>query len=183
MPPEIHSAPRWKHLLLTATAWIALFVVSACIFKLGIQLRRWAWARTVNMHFYADATHAYMWGSDSDNVGLFRRYRQIRADYGDQPPMDAGLDYTPLRLTIVTIWAHSINKYFDASAQWDPDTSYAFHKPILMVNAVCEAAAAVGVVMVLRLMRKLSKGTSQDPPNLRNSLTQYSILALAALLV
>jgi hypothetical protein len=160
----------------------ALIVAAACIFKAGIALRRWAWAQTENMHFVGDATHAFMWGSDTDSVGLFRRYRQIRVDFGDQPPMKWGLDYTPLRLTIVTIWAHWVNKHFDGSDQWDPDKSYAFHRPILMVNDVCEAAAAVGVVMVLRLMRAIS-GQAQKPANLWQAAGHYSVFAIAALLV
>jgi hypothetical protein len=181
--PTVVPALHWQRLLMGITAWVALLIVSACVFKVGIQLRRWAWEQTVNMHFIGDATHAYTWGSDSDNIGLFKRYRQIRADYGDQPPMEYGLDYTPLRLTIVTIWAHWVNQHFDGSDQWDPDKSYAFHRPILMFNAACEAAAAVGVVMVLRLMRKITRGGAAESTRIRDIFGRYVPLAVAALLV
>ena len=155
---EQSAAPRYqrlRRLALLATVWIVLLTLSACVFRVGVQLRHWAWTQTENMHFQGDATHAYIWGTYADRNGLLGMYRQIRSDYGDQPPQNMGLDYSPLRLTIVTLWAQWVNRHFSDGDQWDPSISYEFHRPLLLVNAACEAAAAVGVLLVLRLMRRI----------------------------
>src|SRR5262249_38939789 len=90
--------------------------------------------------------------------GMLGLYRAIRDDYGDDPPQQYGLDYAPLRLLIVTRWAHWVNQRFDSGDEWDPDKSYAFHRPLLMLNAGCEAATAIGVLLVLRLMWGMNNG-------------------------
>jgi len=174
---------RLRRLALLATVWIVLLILSACVFRVGVQLRHWAWAHTQNMHFQGDATHAYIWGTDAGRNGLLGIYRQIRSDYGDAPPQTMGLDYSPLRLTIVTIWAQWVNRHFEANDQWDPNTSYEFHRPLLLLNAGCEAAAAVGVVLVLRLMRRIVMPSAARPPGFVNMLREYLPLAVAALLV
>jgi len=178
--PHIANLTR---LTLLASIWIIVLTFSACVFHLGIQLRHWAWINTENMHFQNDVTHAYQWGSDPDHVGLFNRYRQIRNDYGDEPPMDVGLDYAPLRLTIVTLWAHWVDHHFTADDEWDPAKSYAFHWPLLTTNAVCEAAAAVGVVLVLRRMRKIVGPDAGGQSGLISLVREYVPLLIAALLV
>src|SRR5271170_4388284 len=92
--PPAATLTRLAHL---ATAWIIVLTISVCVFDLGIRLRHWAWTNTENMHFQNDVTRAYFWGSTADQNGLRGIYRQIRADYGDQPDMEHGLDYAPLR--------------------------------------------------------------------------------------
>jgi MFS family permease len=180
------AGPRYQRLrrvALLATAWIVLLTLSACVFRAGVQLRHWAWTHTQNMHFQGDATHAYFWGTYADRNGLPGMYRQIRSDYGDQPPQSMGLDYSPLRLTIVTIWAQWVNRHFEANDQWDQNSSYQFHRPLLLLNAGCEAAAAVGVVLVLRLMRRIVMPSAASTPGFLNLLREYLPLAIAALLV
>jgi hypothetical protein len=170
-------------LALLATIWIVVLTISAGVFHLGIRLRHWAWTNTENMHFQNDVSRAYSWGTTADQNGLLGMYRQIRADYGDQPDMEHGLDYAPLRLTIVTLWAHWVNQHFDADDQWDPAKSYAFHRPLLMANAACEAAAAVGVVLVLRLMRRIVNPGADPNAGALNVAREYVPLVIAALLV
>lgn len=107
IPKDNSASPRIATLTrfaLLATIWIILLTISACVFQLGIRLRHWAWTNTENMHFQNDVTRAYFWGSTADQNGLLGMYRQIRSDYGDQPDMAHGLDYAPLRLTIITLW-------------------------------------------------------------------------------
>ena len=89
------AATRYQQvgrLALLAAGWIILFVISACVLYLGVHLRHWAWNHTENMHFQDDATHAYQWGTYAGRIGLLGVYRQIRWDYGDQPPRNMGLD-------------------------------------------------------------------------------------------
>jgi hypothetical protein len=177
------SAATLTRLLLLTTLWLAIVIVSACLFRVGIQLRHWAWTNTENLHFQSDVTHAYGWGTDADQNGLLSLYRQIRADYGDTPDLDHGLDYAPLRLTIMKFWAHWVNQHFSPEDEWDTTKSYAFHKPLLMINAACEAAAAVGVVLVLRLMRRIAYPGADPSSTLRGVLREYLPLVIAALLV
>jgi hypothetical protein len=179
-PPPVATLTRFA---LLATLWIVILTVSACVFHLGIRLRHWAWTNTESMHFQGDVTHAYLWGTTADQNGLLGMYRQIRADYGDQPDMQHGLDYAPLRLTIMTLWAHWVNQHFDPEDQWDPTKSYAFHRPLLMVNAACEAAAAVGVVLVLRLMRQIVNPGTIHNSSVWSLVHQNFPLVIAALLV
>ena len=176
-------AATLARLVLLATIWIVVLTISACVFRLGIQLRHWAWTNTENMHFQGDVTHAYFWGTTADQDGLLGMYRQIRSDYGDQPDMTHGLDYAPLRLTIVTIWAHWVNLHFDENDQWDPGKSYVFHRPLLMANAACEAAAAIGAVLVLRLMRRIAFPGADHNSGVRSLAREYLPLIVAALLV
>jgi len=186
IPNNNSGSPRFANLtrrLLLATVWISLFTISACLFYVGLRVRHWAWSETDNMHFQGDVTHAYQWGTDPDHIGIFNRYRQIRTDYGDRPPTDFGLDYAPLRLTIVTLWAHWVNRHFVAEDQWDPTTSYSFHRPLLITNAACEFAAAIGVVLVLHLMRRIAGSNTEAQSGFARMASEYASLAIAALLV
>lgn len=186
IPNNNSNLPRPKNstrYMLLATVWIIVITISACLFQIGVRLRHWAWMETENMHFQNDVTHAYQWGSDPDHVGLFNRYRQIRADFGDQPPLNVGLDYAPLRLTIVTFWAQWVNRHFDPEDQWDPAKSYAFHRPLLIANATCEFAAAIGVVLVLRLMRQISLPEAKSQSGFARTAREYLPLAIAGLLL
>src|SRR6202522_3906677 len=150
------STPAVTRIALRAVVWIVILTVSACLFRAGIQLRRWAWENTQGIRFLADVNNLYRWGTDADQNGLFNMYRRIIADYGTDPPRPYGLDYGPLRLTIMTIWAHWVNQKYDASDQFDPDVSYEFHRPLLMTNAAFEAATAVAMVLVVGYMRKIA---------------------------
>ena len=186
VPKDNSTSPRiatLTRLALLATVWIVVLTISAGVFHLGIRLRHWAWTNTESMHFQGDVTHAYLWGTTADQNGLLGMYRQIRADYGDQPDMQHGLDYAPLRLTIMTLWARWVNQHFDPEDQWDPAKSYAFHRPLLMANAACEAAAAVGVVLVLRLMRQIVNPGADHNSSVRGLAREYLPLVIAALLV
>lgn len=178
--PQLATVTRWA---LLGSVWMIVLIVSVFVFHLGIEVRHWAWINTEDMHFQNDVTRAYFWGNTADQNGLLGLYREIRTDYGDQPDMQHGLDYAPLRLTIVTFWARWVNAHFDPGDQWDSATSYEFHRPLLMTNAACEAAAAAGVVLVLRLMRKILNAGTGGGTGIRKYFSEYLPLVVAALLV
>jgi MFS family permease len=174
---ESNSTPFITRIALRVTVWVAVLTVSACLFRSGIKLRHWAWENTQNVRFLADVNNAYRWGSDADQNGLFNMYRRIVDDYGVEPPREWGLDYSPLRLTIVTLWAHWVNRNFDGNDQFDPDISYDFHRPLLMVNAAFEVATVVALVLVVGRMRQIVCG---DAPE--RSVWKVLVLAIVALL-
>jgi len=175
---ESNSTPFITRIALRVTVWVAVLVVSACVLRAGIQLRHWAWDNTNGIRFVEDAGNAYRWGTDADRNGLFNMYRRIVADWGVDPPREFGLDYGPLRLTIMTAWAHWVNRNFDRSDQFDPELSYQFHWPLLMVNAAFEAAAAVGVALAVGRMRRIGSGDSKQ-----SAAGKYLLPALAAVMV
>jgi hypothetical protein len=180
---ESPGANRVARLAILASIWIAVIVASACVFRAGIQVRHWAWDECEHMHFVNDVSRALMWGTRADQEGVLGMYRGIREEYGDSPPMDSGLDYAPLRLLIATRWAHWVNQRFDSGDEWDPDKSYGFHRPLLMLNAACAAATAVGVVLVLRLMRRISGGAGDSPDGISGWIKEYFPLVIAVLVV
>jgi hypothetical protein len=181
---ESTNASRITRIAVVSSIWILVIVAGACLFRVGIQLRHWAWDECEHMHFVNDVSRALMWGTRADQEGVLNLYRSIREEYGDAPPQEYGLDYAPLRLLIATRWAHWVNQRFDASDEWDPEKSYAFHRPLLMLNAACEAATAVGVVLVLRLMWGISRGEVNGPaPRAWDRVKEILPLVLAAVVV
>jgi hypothetical protein len=144
----------------------ALFVVA--LFFGGIQLRRWVGDTTKQVRYQHDIVNAFYWGSQvlaearrlSPNEasarswgGFFRGYLALYDRVKDEAyENDYGLDYPPLRLLLMAIWAKQVRDQFPIVDDGHP-------KPVsqlLKINIACELLSAVAIFFLVRLCVKRS---------------------------
>src|SRR6266853_1553813 len=142
-------------------ALLALLVIVLLV--AGIQLRPWTWTKTRHARFQHDIVNGFYWGSETltearrlsldkssaDSwAGFFRGYfalydRVKREAYES----DYGLDYPPLRLLAMSIWAKQVRCEFPGT-----DDAHPSHvKPLLNGNLACELVSAVAIFLLVRL--------------------------------
>jgi hypothetical protein len=104
----------------------ALLIIA--LFLGGIQLRRWTWEKTRHVRFQHDIVNGFYWGSETlaearelspDEIsanswaaffrGYFALYDEVK---GEAYENDYGLDYPPLRLLVMSIWAKEVRTEF-----------------------------------------------------------------------
>ena len=151
---------------------VALTVLIILLLLGGIQLRRWTWAETRHVRFQHDIVNAFYWGSQTlaearrlspDEAsanswtafarGYFALYDRVqRKAYKN----DYRLDYPPLRLLVMSIWARQVRSDFP-----EVDDGHPKHvKPLLNVNLFCELISAVAIFLLVRLwVRRSSDAT------------------------
>src|SRR6266480_6847094 len=98
------------------------------LFLGGVQLRRWTWDETRHVRFQHDIVNGFYWGSetlaearrlspDGSSAeswpaffrGYLALYNRVKDDaYED----DYGLDYPPLRLLAMSVWAKQVRSEF-----------------------------------------------------------------------
>ncbi len=142
-------------------ALLALLVVE--IFLCGIQLRRWTWGETRHVRFQHDIVNGFYWGSETlaqalqlshdessaDSWtaffrGYFALYDWVKREAYEN---DYGLDYPPLRLLAMSIWAKQVRSEFPGT-----DDAHPGHvKPLLNANIFCELVSAVAIFLLVRL--------------------------------
>src|SRR6266566_9000933 len=142
-------------------ALLALLVVE--IFLCGIQLRRWTWEETRHVRFQHDIVNGFYWGSETlaqalqlspdqssaDSWtaffrGYFALYDWVKREAYEN---DYGLDYPPLRLLAMSIWAKQVRSEFPGM-----DDAHPGHvKPLLNANLFCELVSAVAIFLLVRL--------------------------------
>src|SRR5438477_151410 len=107
-------------------ALLAFLVVA--LFLAGVQLRRWIGESTRHVRYQHDIVNAFYWGSEtlkearrlSPNEsaansftgfcrGYFALYDRVK---GKAYEKDYGLDYPPLRLLVMAIWAKEVRNQF-----------------------------------------------------------------------
>src|SRR6266478_10120655 len=142
-------------------ALLALLVVE--IFLCGIQLRRWTGDKTRHVRFQHDIVNGFYWGSETlaearrlspDEAsanswtafcrGYFALYDRVKREAYEN---DYGLDYPPLRLLAMSIWAKQVRSEFPGT-----DDAHPGHvKPLLNANLFCEFVSAVAIFLLVRL--------------------------------
>ena len=136
----------------------------------GIELRRWTWENTRHLRFQRDIVNGFHWGSEtliearrlgpakSGPVSWTNFFRGYLALY-DRVKREAfdkqyHLDYPPLRLLVMSIWAKNVQKEFPGVEDGTPD----YVEPLLEMNLVCEALAAVAIFLIVRLWLNRTAG-------------------------
>jgi hypothetical protein len=138
-----------------------LFVVA--LFLGGIQLRRWVGDTTKQVRYQHDIVNAFYWGSQvlvearqlspngasaSSWGAFFRGYLALYDRVKDEAyENDYGLDYPPLRLLLMAIWAKQVRDQFPIVDDGHP-------KPVsslLKINIACELLSAVAIFFLVRL--------------------------------
>src|SRR5918996_3624529 len=149
---------------------LSLLIVSLLLG--GIQLRRWTWAETRHVRFQHDLVNAFYWGSETlkearrlspDEAsanswtafarGYFGLYDRVKRKAYDH---DYRLDYPPLRLLAMSIWAKLVRSHFPGVDDGHPKHV----KPLLNVNLFCELISAVAIFLLVRLWVRRASGVT-----------------------
>ena len=149
---------------------VALLV--ATIFLAGIQLRRWIGENTRHVRYQHDIVNGFYWGSEvlaeahslspdeaSANswAGFFRGYFGLYERVKDEAyENDYGLDYPPLRLLVMAVWAKHVRSEFPEVDDGHPKLI----NPLLKINVLCELLSAVAIFLLVRFcVRRSSRIT------------------------
>ena len=168
------------------------FLVAA-LFLGGIQLRRWIGESTRHVRYQHDIVNAFYWGSETmkearrlspDEAsansltgfgrGYLALYDRVKHKAYNK---DYGLDYPPLRLLVMAIWARQVRNQFPGVDDGHPKLV----NPLLKINLLCELLSAVAIFLLVRLcLERQARATESDP--LRSLALQHraSICGLAA---
>ena len=152
-------SPRVRELGLRIFA--ALLI--AAVFVGGIQLRRWVGENTRHVRYQHDLVNGLYWGNETlkearrlspDEAtanswagflrGYFALYDHVKNEAHDS---EYHLDYPPLRLLLMAIWAKQVHNQFPGLDVGHPKLV----NPLLKINIVCELLAAVAIFFLVRL--------------------------------
>jgi hypothetical protein len=164
---QLYASKFLRHALLA-------FLVVA-LFLGGIQLRRWIGESTRHVRYQHDIVNAFYWGSETMKearrlspdeasanslTGFCRGYlglydRVKHKAYNN----DYGLDYPPLRLLVMAIWAREVRNQFPGVDDGHPKLV----NPLLKINLLCELLSAVAIFLLVRLcLGRQSHATQSD---------------------
>src|SRR5215469_16417244 len=133
------------------------------LFLGGVQLRRWIGGSTRHVRYQHDIVNAFYWGSETmkeacrlspDEAsansltgfcrGYLALYDRVKRNAYDK---DYGLDYPPLRLLVMAIWAKQVRSEFPGVDDGHPKLV----NPLLKINLLCELLSAVAIFFLVRL--------------------------------
>jgi hypothetical protein len=145
------------------------------LFLGGVQLRRWAGGSTRHVRYQHDIVNGFYWGSEtlkearrlSPNDaaanswtgfcrGYFALYDRVKQKAYKN---DYGLDYPPLRLLVMAIWAKQVRNQFPGVDDGHPKLV----NPLLKINLLCELLSAMAVFLLVRLCVQRWSRTTQSP--------------------
>src|ERR1700746_1862442 len=151
---------------------LAVFVIVLLLG--GVELRHWAWDKTRHVRYQHDIVNGLYWGSETlkeaRNLSpetrsadswsaFFRAYLALYDRVKDEAyEGDYGLDYPPLRLLVMSIWAKQVRNQFPGVDDGHPKLV----NPLLKINLMCELLSAVAIFLLVRSCVQLSRAT-QSP--------------------
>src|SRR6266446_10814016 len=141
---------------------ILVAILIATIFLAGIQLRRWIGDTTRHVRYQHDIVNGFYWGSEvlkqarrlsPDEAaanswpgfcrGYLALYDRVKHKAYEK---DYGLDYPPLRLLVMAIWAKQVRNSFPGVDDRHPKLV----NPLLKINLLCELLSAVAIFFMVR---------------------------------
>ncbi len=170
---------EWRHLFARTFASLRArrILLGITLFALlfgGVALRRYAWEQTTHLRYQRDIANGFYWGNQTlvegrrlspgekpDSWRAFARgyiglYDRVRASAWED---NYYLDYPPLRLLVMSVWAKQVRAKFPGVEDGTPD----YVEPLLAVNLFCELLTAVGIFLLVRLgVRRASGATDSD---------------------
>jgi len=172
---------------------ILVAILIATIFLAGIQLRRWIGDTTRHVRYQHDIVNGFYWGSEvlkearrlspdeaSANSwpGFCRGYLALYDRVKNKAYQNEyGLDYPPLRLLVMAIWAKQVRDGFPGVDDGHPKLV----NPLLKINFVCELLSAVAIFLLVRLcVRRSSLGARSSVLHRFSQDQRASIFGLAA---
>jgi hypothetical protein len=146
---------------LARRALLAFLMVA--LFLGGVQLRRWIGESTRHVRYQHDIVNAFYWGSETMKearrlspgeasanslTGFYRGYLALYDRVKHEAyNKDYGLDYPPLRLLVMAIWARQVRNQFPGVDDGHPKLV----NPLLKINLLCELLSAVAIFFLVRL--------------------------------
>ncbi len=153
---------------------ILIALLIATIFLTGIQLRRWIGDTTRHVRYQHDIVNGFYWGSEvlkearrlspderSANswTGFCRGYLALYDRVKDKAyENEYGLDYAPLRLLVMAIWAKEVRDGFP----WVDDEHPKLVNPLLKINFICELVSALAIFLLVRECLRRSRPTQSS---------------------
>src|SRR5881394_4285032 len=153
-----------RKILASGLARRALFALLIVVLFLGgVQLRRWIGESTRHVRYQHDIVNAFYWGSETMKegrrlspdqatansfTGFWRGYLALYDRVKHKAyNKDYGLDYPPLRLLVMAIWAKEVRNQFPGVDDGHPKLV----NPLLKINLLCELLSAVAIFFLVRL--------------------------------
>src|SRR5438094_4510747 len=187
------SAPAFSTCIGDFIRRILVGVLIATILFAGIQLRRWIGDTTRHVRYQHDIVNGFYWGSEVLNEahrlspdeasanswqgfcrGYLALYDRVKHKAYEK---DYHLDYPPLRLLVMAIWAKQVRDGFPGVDDGHPKLG----KPLLKINSVCELLSAVAIFLLVRLcVRRSSLGARSSLLHRFSQQQRASIFGLAA---
>jgi len=153
---------------------ILIGLLIATVFLAGIQLRRWIGDTTRHVRYQHDIVNGFYWGSEvlkearrlspderSANSwtgfcrGYFALYDRVKDKAYEQ---EYGLDYAPLRLLVMAIWAKQVRDGFP----WVDNDHPKLVNPLLKINFICELVSALAIFLLVRECLQRSRPTQSS---------------------
>src|SRR5438094_10194883 len=166
-------ATRSSHLIRR----ILIGLLIATVFLAGIQLRRWIGDTTRHVRYQHDIVNGFYWGSEvlkqahrlspderSANswTGFCRGYFALYDRVKDKAyENEYGLDYPPLRLLVMAIWAKEVRDGFP----WVDNDHPKLVNPLLKINFICELVSALAIFLLIRECLRRSRPTQSSLMN------------------
>ena len=167
---RIFSTPAGK---IVRGILVALLI--AIILLGGVQLRRWIGDTTRHVRYQHDLVNGFYWGSEvlkqarrvspdeasANSLGGFCRgyltlYDCVKRTAYDN---DYGLDYPPLRLLAMAVWAKQVRHSFPGVDDGHPKLV----NPLLKINLLCELLSAVAIFLLVRSCIRQSSSATLAP--------------------
>jgi hypothetical protein len=159
-----HKA-KWKQRSWMAIQLLAMLCIAGGSLVYGLQIRRWAWDASREIHFAVSLNNAIRWGQHTNQAGLLKVYPQLVKEFGDTGDYKAvpgalALDYPPLRLLIISKWQAWTEVHFppqkNRRSRWRSD--YEFNRPMLWLNNGCEMAGAIAMFLLVHHWLRICEG-------------------------
>ena len=152
---------------------IPLGLILLALLAGGIGLRRYAWQETTHLRFQRDIVNGFYWGSQvlaegrrlspEEKPDSWRAFARGYLGLYDRVQDEAYesnyyLDYPPLRLLVMSIWAREVRAKFPGAEDGTPD----YVEPLLNVNLFCELITALGIFLLVRLGVRRASGATDS---------------------
>jgi hypothetical protein len=139
----------------------------------GIALRRYTWRETTHLRFQRDIVNGFYWGAQTlaegqrrapnDRPDSWARFAHGYLGLYERVESEAFennyyLDYPPLRLLAMSIWAKEVRAKFPGAEDGTPE----YVEPLLTVNTICEFITAVGIFLLVRLCVSRASGATDS---------------------
>src|SRR4029434_5999022 len=152
---------------------ILLGIILLALLLGGVALRHYAWEQTTHLRYQQDIANGFYWGNQTmvegnrlcpgekpDSWRTFARgylglYDRVQADAYEE---NYYLDYPPLRLLVMSIWAKQVREKFPGVEDGTPE----YVEPLLSVNVLSELVTAVGIFLLVRLGVKRFSGATDS---------------------
>ncbi len=152
---------------------LAVALLLLVVFLGGLGLRGIAWEETTHLRFQRDIVNGFFWGSETLVEGsrlspgaesiTWRTFARGYLGLYDRVEREAYeknyyLDYPPLRLLVMSIWAKEVRAKFPGAEDGTPE----YVEPLLQVNLLCELLTVLGIFLLVRLGVRRASGATDS---------------------